>query len=496
MPYEEWKKGTALTLRTRSELLRALDAELLQYERNPTVFRLSKVQEALQVWQKSKGPAGAWKKDERNANGTVSLLDQQLRGMGDTDIAMGAQAFMAPALVNARLGVLYLFANTTTDDSIFKVVLDGGLDMTKGVLDEFKDVKGVETSARVVSGAQKPLGMAAATIEAHVTAPRGQKVSSTTLLKGDSPIPTDSRLRRAYEWMKAKLEEVARKVWATVQEKFAAMKADPFGTALDVIPGMLRKLFDFLAGQFLKAAAPLIGAGLDLAKGLGNTIDSGVTKFREWLNGRNVQLLVGHPGTIVEAIRRAMWLSVGEGLYDTLKGGAKLGVEIASMGSAGAILGVVTAVLEALVKTIWRVVELIVMRSFFKQARAHWDARMERSALHTQPIAFNNWFKRYALGIPALSVLALNSGICGDKMHFLAMYKDDSSIVSQAEFDAGVRYVDGLKSWGSEYLDDAGFSFASADPMVSGLLKLATSHTQATGVAAKAWKATLGFLNA
>jgi hypothetical protein len=141
-------------------------------------------------------------------------------------------------------------------------------------------------------------------------------------------------------------------------------------------------------------------------------------------------------------------------------------------------------------------VELIVMRSFFRQARMHWEARLERSALHTRPIAFNSWFKRYALGIPALSVLALNSGICGDKMLFLAMFKDDSSIVSQTEFDAGVRYVDSLKVWGTDYLKDSGFAFASGDPVVTGLLKLATSHSEQTGRAGKAWKATLGFLNA
>jgi hypothetical protein len=35
--------------------------------------------------------------------------------------------------------------------------------------------------------------------------------------------------------------------------------------------------------------------------------------------------------------------------------------------------------------------------------------------------------------------------------------------VSQTEFDAGVRYVDSLKAWGSDYLKDAGFTFISTD---------------------------------
>ena len=98
--------------------------------------------------------------------------------------------------------------------------------------------------------------------------------------------------------------------------------------------------------------------------------------------------------------------------------------------------------------------------------------------------------------MPALSVLALNSGICGDKMHFLKMFKDDTAVITQATFSAGVKYVDELKVWGSKFLDDAGYSFSSDDPVVTGLLTLAQSHRQESGKAGKAWNAALGFLNA
>jgi hypothetical protein len=262
-----------------------------------------------------------------------------------------------------------------------------------------------------------------------------------------------------------------------------------------VLPGMLRKLCDLLAGKFLANAAPFIGAGLDIAKGLANSIDSGYTKFKEWLSGRDVVLLAGHPGTIVKAIRRAMWFSVGEGVYDTLKGGLKLGMEFASSG-ASAIASLIVSVVEAQVKTIWHVIELIRMRGFFKQAAQYWESRNEASALHTRPIAFNNWFKSYAVDMPALSVLALNSGICGDKMHFLKMFKDDNAVITQAAFNAGVSYVDDLKIWGSKFLEDVGYSFSSEDPVVSGLLKLAQSHKKEVGKAGKVWGVALGFLNA
>jgi hypothetical protein len=159
-------------------------------------------------------------------------------------------------------------------------------------------------------------------------------------------------------------------------------------------------------------------------------------------------------------------------------------------------VSLVVSIVETLVKTIWKVVELIRMRSFFGQAKKFWSVREERNAIHTQPIAFNNWFKSYAVDIPALSVLTLNSGICGDKMHFLAMFKDDSSVISQSEFDAGCTYVDSLKVWGASYLKDAGFEFKSDDPLVKGLLTLAMGHSVEKSTRAKVWQATLGFLNA
>ena len=207
------------------------------------------------------------------------------------------------------------------------------------------------------------------------------------------------------------------------------------------MPALLRKLVDFLCGKLLATLAPFIGAGLDIAKGIANTVDSSITKYREWVQGRDVQLLAGHPGTIVEAIRRAMKLSIGSGVYDIVKGGASLGLQFASQG-ASTIIDAVVSIMETLAKVIWKIVEIKRIKRFCEQAKGYWDARMQRDALHTRPIAFNGWFKRYAVPIPALSVLALNSGICGDKMHFLAMFKDDENIVTQAEFTAGCKYVD------------------------------------------------------
>jgi hypothetical protein len=80
-------------------------------------------------------------------------------------------------------------------------------------------------------------------------------------------------------------------------------------------------------------------------------------------------------------------------------------------------------------------------------------------------------------------------------MHFLAMFKDDDAVVGEAEFQAGCKYVDDLKVWGSTYLSDAGFSFASEDNMVKSLLEFSGNHKQEQTWDLKVRQAVLGFLN-
>jgi hypothetical protein len=499
--YDDWLKGTAITLLPRDAVLKALDEQLQLYERNPTGFRFFEVQAKLDAWKARRGPGDAWKKDPRNSNNLFTRLDQQTRGLGDTDVALGAQDFMTPALINSRLGVLYLFANTSVEDSIFQVVLEGAFDITTAGLGTAPTSNTAASQASdALDGLKKPTGFVAGKVESQIRQRTGKQAGKQTVsaaqLSSAPPAnpPTDSALRRLYEAIRAKIEEAASKLWEMIREKIVEIRKDPGGTALDVLPGLIRKLVNFLCGKLFAAAAPFIGAGLDLAKGIANTIDASITRYREWVAGRDVQILTGHPGTIVEAIRRTMSMSIGEGVYDTLKGAASLGIQIASQGAAS-IVSAVVSIVETLAKTIWKVVEIVRMKMFFTQAHTHWEARFQRDALHMQPIAFNAWFKRYAVPIPALSVLALNSGICGDKMHFLSMFKDNGAVIEQAEFAAGCRYVDGLKVWGSGYLKDAGFGFSSEDKVVQGLLKLARNHTEEKSTGAKVWQATLGFLN-
>lgn len=501
--YEDWMKQTSKILLRRSAELKKVDLALQTYERTPSYPALLELNQSFKAWKLAHGNGTEWRDSARNTNQYATLLDNQLKGIGDTDVALGAQAFMEPALINSRLGVLYLYSRLDCND-MFKVILEGALDLTTASL-EFAEVDDKIGSG--IDAAKDKAGSVASFVEGKVRAKIQQQegkekpVSSTQLLDTNLP-PPPGKLRQIWDKIREKLYEVAQKLlalvrdqWEKFKEKLRWAKADPGGTALEIAPTVLRKLCDFLATHVLASAAPFIGAGLDLAKGILNTIDAGMTKFKEWSAAKQVELVIGHPATVAEAIRRAMWVNVGKGVYDMLKGGLDLGMQFASQG-ASSIVSLVMAAVEALAKTIWKLVEIVKMRSVFGQGRELWEARLNPDSLHLRPIAFNAWFKSHALMLPALPVLVLNTGICGDKMHFMKMFKDDDAVITQGAFDDGCRYIDSLKVWGSDYLKDAGFGFTSSDPVVKGLLKMARKHEDESSPLEQVWKATLGFVNA
>ncbi|MEO7963043.1 MAG: hypothetical protein ABIT38_03940, partial [Gemmatimonadaceae bacterium] len=73
----------------------------------------------------------------------------------------------------------------------------------------------------------------------------------------------------------------------------------------------------------------------------------------------------------------------------------------------------------------------------------------------------------------------LNTGICGDKMRYLTMFKAGGiDEISPQEFQNGVRFLDNMKPEGAKYISDAGFTIRSAgDVLVDRLVNsFATSH--------------------
>ena len=221
---------------------------------------------------------------------------------------------------------------------------------------------------------------------------------------------------------------LANKVIAMIRAKALEMWGDKSGAAMEYLPKIARTVINKILAKWLASAAPIIGGILEIGGGILNTMTAAAEKYKEWVAG------------------------------------------------ASAIVSLVISVVEAVATTCWHLVEIMRIRKFCDEARDMWKRIDNSDSLHLQPTAFNKWYSSYALTIPALAVLTLISGICGDKMRYLQMYKADDHVIDQSAFDHGVTYLDNLKIWGYEYLDSAGFSFESSDPLITHMLELGAEN--------------------
>jgi hypothetical protein len=292
--------------------------------------------------------------------------------------------------------------------------------------------------------------------------------------------------------VKTKLSEAATKIGQIVEEHLYPILKDLNKQKLAMVPMQIRTIVEALVGQFAKSAAPFVGAGLDLAKGVVKLIDACIDRYRMWAN-KDVKVVEGHPTTILKAIESAMDLSLCEGLFQTLSSGARLGVDIASAG-AGVIVTFVMKAVETLGRAIWKIYEVATLKTFVDEAKSLWERRHEMDALQSRPLAFDQWYKKFAIKVPAIAVLSLNSGVVGDKMRFLSMMTG-GSLIAQKEFDRGVGYLDSLKAWGVTYLLNVDIEFSSTNESVKGFLALAKSHIPEKQKHQKVWAVLQSVLN-
>ena len=336
-------------------------------------------------------------------------------------------------LENSRKGVVYLFANIELETSYSSAVIEGGL--------------------KIVGGS---LGGDAGDIFERVEIP-----ASKMLEMGDDAFHQASGgtqgtlMTRVKAWAK----DFCKKLWDVIKERF---------TKVELLLSDLESIAAKVAKVIIKSLVPFASQALDLVQGLANLGDATVKKVKAWYAGRNVHVIAGHPDLAIQAIRRAMNLSLFEGLYQTLKGGAALGATVASYGAAH-IVSIFVSVAEAVTRMIYRLCEISIMRHFFEEAAVEWKNREAANAIFKDVTRFSEWYGDAALKTPPVAVLTLISGICGDKMRWLRMF-DGTSVITQKEFKKGVNFIDGLKSYGAQYLQEANFKFSSRDALVGSLI--------------------------
>ena len=454
--YDDWIKHTESLGARRSDELRALDGVIRAYQTDKSAAALTRVKNALAAWKKTQGAGDAWKKSRRNRDGYVELLTTQVEKGGDTDSAWGTTPnFMHENLINARLGVLYLFSHLTVSPRIFNVLLEGGLSIAGGALSYAGASDGLNNATANVVSTYQGLVM----VPGNEILDAGWGATKPLILKPDAKTKLMTFMEKVKRWF----EDVAKGLLESLKEKWkcelpAALVKAAVSAAISATQSAL--------------ASGLLSGALDLGKGVVVSVDAAVTKFKAWKSSRDVEFSSGHPKMVVDTIHRAMTVSIGEGLWTMMKGAANMGLAAASAG-AGLIAGVLVAGAEMLAKLFWRLYETSQMRTFFTEAAEHWRNKDSGGALQTQPFAFARWYRKHVLLAPALAIITLNSGICGDKMVYLSMFKDDQSQISSAEFQAGVQHLDSLKVWGVKYLSETGFSFGANDTMAGKFLQFA-----------------------
>jgi hypothetical protein len=491
--YDQWMKDTSRIARPRSVELRAVDAAFLQFEKLGTADAKSALQQALTAWKDKEGPGDAWRRSARNGNRAVEKLIGRLEGKSDSDSAFNlgrVPDFMHEELINARLGVLYLFSRLSVTPGIFKLVLDGGLDLASQGL----DLAGKGTAKTWVDRAAKGTGALekpATALEQRIFT--GGTASNVPLPPGAAPsldltpkevtagqltananqlanYPTTPLLQKLEDKVGEFFHALADKVMALLKEKFLTLEG---------FSGTIKTVIKACVKFFAAHAAPFVSGALDIASAVGKTVDAAVTRFRTWKEGRDVEVADGHPGIVVQSIQRAMTLALFDGLWQAIKGAGSLAMDIVGFG-AGGLVNIIVSAGELLIKFLWRLGETLFFNRFCTQAAGHWANHASPDSIARRPFAFSEWYRPYALHLPLIAVLTLNTGICGDKMRYLTMFKSGGEQLTSDAFQRGVTFLDNLKPWGAKYIQATGFSMhAPGDILVARLVSdFASSHSK------------------
>lgn len=445
--YKTWKAGTSISLpplfdKAARAKFDALDRAVDVYATKATPSALVVLRAALRDWMDYKdakdGP-GSWAESKRNRKYLIAHLNAAING--DTDKSLGIPDVMSPGMINARLGILYLFANTTWDEGVFRFVTSGVLDFAG-------------------KGDGKP-------------AVRTVKASDWLVKPGSAP--TDAVRRSARDRLVAHMESLHAKLVSAIDSQLPKQDAQT-GDAKsvlamwDAVPGGVQAACRYLVDKALDQIAPFLANGVGAVEGMIKATSAGVDRYVVHAKGKGVSIVPGTPRSTVDGIKHAMNLALASETYGVLRSAGALTLEGISAGVAGTIIDVAFSVIEAFVALIWRVRDFYYLRVFRKEARQYWEAREGSSPIHERPTAFNTWYRRVALKVPAVPCLTLSSGICGDKMRLLRMFDKEGEVITPAQFSAGVVYLDNLKAWGAKYLADLGYDFGSEDPMIAKLI--------------------------
>lgn len=378
--------------------------------------------------------------------------------------------FMQAEMAKARLGVLYIFSKAEVDGKFASLFLGSVADMTGNSFNSagaMTELKSVSTTATVISAAKVPLEQGVKKLESNANKGTKSKIQEQQSTDDKNSDKIKGSLSSMVE---GKIMTFIKGLWAKLCA-FVGDKATDMANWGKVVKMVVKSV----VSAVVEAAVPLSGI-FDVVKGTTMALTAGFQRVMSWIETSNTAMIKGHPTVIVGAIQKAMNRSIGEGLYTAIKGGVQIGGDIATVGG-GALVKAIAAAIETVAQVVQRIFEMTTFRTFSNEAKMHWEGR-ETSGFTRDPEAFARWFKKYAMAVPAIGALAMNCGYCGSPAQYLALFKDDKSLLSQKDFNAGIAMLNRHKKFGADYLNDIGLAFKSHDPIVNCALKAAKNFNQ------------------
>jgi hypothetical protein len=525
----EWIRRTSVRFGRRLAGTVRVDEAYRAYYHDRSEAKRAALHEALSQYLEEKGRH--WEAVHRNVNsgGLMKYVHEATApfGSGPPTATQADRLLLDARVPETRHGVLYLWENTHVETKWGTILLQGALGAAAAGLSVGGDLSGGAAGFTYGAGAAsaaagavgaagaRPMGpppppglrqivmvqhpdWSAERVEAEVQrrkealpvtrpAPPPTPVTTSINEQLDKPSWDMQRIRAAlgtfFQSVHDKIVELVEWLWFKIVTNME--------TVIQLASTIIQKIVLKVLEKVAAAAVPLVGAGIDVGRGIMQAIKGVKERLGAYFKRSKFVVRPGHPTEIADAIERQMNWAIGEGVYNAAKGGASIGLTVLAAGASGGAAAVATSILDAVAagvefatKIILRIVEGVGIQRFIERVKEACAAKDNgdpvRPAIVHDTRRFNELFSSGCDSSACIPMMTLNSGITGDQMMFMKMFDDTTAanMVSQEQFDAATHYFDQLKQFGRSYVKATGFRFSSHKPDVHGYLYHALTHHQ------------------
>ena len=213
------------------------------------------------------------------------------------------------------------------------------------------------------------------------------------------------------------------------------------------------------------------------ASALYDGIKQSVIYSTKWLSqvysGWGVKLLDGSPTIMSSAIASHNARQLAGGFKDIALASTKIALQAAGDASAGvgSVISTVSSILQRIANLVDYAIQRFMLARTFKQAAYHWNNKAE----FTEDMdKFTTWFRSSCAITPIVAALCMHSGFMAHPYRFLALLNPDCEVITQYQYDKGVKYIAKIKDlsrdYGVSYCKAYKLVFRSTDPIVNARL--------------------------